>query len=89
MDIMTYEPQGTMTLSVAFLVLAAISIGTTVLYRLYLSPLAKIPGPVLAAATGWYEFYYDCVLAGRYIFEVERMHDTYGESRVESHVRRA
>ncbi|CAD6587386.1 MAG: hypothetical protein ASARMPREDX12_002831 [Alectoria sarmentosa] len=37
-----------------------------------------IPGPKLAAATGWYEFYYDCLLAGKYIFEIERMHEVYG-----------
>lgn len=52
---------------------------TLVVYRLYFSALAKIPGPKIAAATGWYEFYYDCVLAGKYIFEIERMHDIYGE----------
>ncbi|KAI0420251.1 cytochrome P450 [Xylaria grammica] len=49
-----------------------------VFYRLYLSPLAKFPGPKLAAATGWYEFYYDYWLNGQYIFEIERMHKRYG-----------
>lgn len=47
-------------------------------YRLYLSPLAKFPGPKIAAATGWYEFYYDYWLSGQYIFEIERMHQKYG-----------
>ncbi|KAI1498012.1 cytochrome P450 [Biscogniauxia marginata] len=49
-----------------------------VIYRLYLSPLAKFPGPKLAAATSWYEFYYDCWLNGKYIFEIENMHKKYG-----------
>lgn len=47
--------------------------------RLWFSPLARIPGPRLAAVTGLYEFYYDCVLGGKYIFEIEKMHQRYGQ----------
>ena len=50
-----------------------------VLYRLYFSPLAKFPGPKIAALTGWYEIYYDLIRNGKYIFEVEKMHQKYGE----------
>ena len=48
--------------------------------RLWLNPLARIPGPRLAALTGLYEFYYECILGGKYIFEIERMHQRHGWS---------
>ncbi|KAH8807218.1 cytochrome P450 [Xylogone sp. PMI_703] len=41
-------------------------------------PLAKFPGPKLAAMTGWYETYYDCFKKGRYWVEIEKMHQKYG-----------
>ncbi|KAJ0417856.1 cytochrome P450 [Aspergillus carlsbadensis] len=47
-------------------------------YRLYLSPLADIPGSMLAALTFWYEIYYDIWLGGQYFREIARMHETYG-----------
>ena len=49
-----------------------------VIWRLYLSPLAKYPGPRLAAITSWYEFYYDIIQPGRFPWEVQRLHDVYG-----------
>ncbi|KAI1750738.1 cytochrome P450 [Xylaria castorea] len=49
-----------------------------VIYRLYFHPLAGFPGPKLAAATGWYEFYFQCWLEGQYIFETENMVKKYG-----------
>ncbi|EHK96787.1 putative Trichodiene oxygenase [Glarea lozoyensis 74030] len=47
-------------------------------YRLYLSPLAKFPGPKIAAATLWTEFYYDAVLGGQFQFKVKEWHEIYG-----------
>jgi hypothetical protein len=49
-----------------------------VLQRLYLSPIAKFPGPKLAAATWWYEFYHDVVRGGQYVFKINELHDQYG-----------
>lgn len=50
-----------------------------ILCRLMFSPLAGFPGPKLAAVTSWYEFYYDFWKQGKYIFEIEEMHQKYGE----------
>lgn len=46
--------------------------------RLYLSPIAHIPGPKLAALTQWYESYYDIWLGGQYTFRILEMHREYG-----------
>jgi hypothetical protein len=47
-------------------------------YRLWWSPLAKFPGPKLAAVTRWYELYYDIYCSGQYTFQIIRMHEKYG-----------
>ncbi|KAI9372838.1 cytochrome P450 [Aspergillus egyptiacus] len=48
------------------------------IYRLYLDPLHHIPGPKLAAITHLYEFYFDVIQDGMFIWEIERMHRQYG-----------
>lgn len=48
------------------------------LYRLFLHPLAHIPGPKLAAITQWFEFYYDVLLVGQYQNQFMRWHEKYG-----------
>lgn len=73
----------------AFAALCILRFIYLVVYRLYFSPLAGFPGSKLAAATGWYEFYYDFVYNGHYVFEIERMHEKYGTSynlSIEMHV---
>ncbi|KAF9889738.1 hypothetical protein FE257_007044 [Aspergillus nanangensis] len=49
-----------------------------VIYRLYFHPLAGLPGPKIAAATSWYEFYYDVIKRGKYVYKIEDMHRKYG-----------
>lgn len=49
-----------------------------VIYRLYLSPLAKIPGPRLAALTSWYICYYDVIKGGKFVFKIKDLHEEYG-----------
>ncbi|KAH8887959.1 putative cytochrome P450 [Thozetella sp. PMI_491] len=51
---------------------------TLVLYRLIFSPIARFPGPRLAAATAWYEFYYDILKSGKYYKKINELHDIYG-----------
>ncbi|GFF63204.1 cytochrome P450 [Aspergillus udagawae] len=48
------------------------------LYHLYLSPVAAFPGHPLAAVTWFYEFYYDAICGGQYIFRIREMHKKFG-----------
>lgn len=52
---------------------------TLAVYRLYLHPLSRFPGPKLAAITRLYEAYYDVVQNGQYTFEIAKLHEKYGK----------
>ncbi|KAI1754811.1 cytochrome protein [Xylaria castorea] len=64
-------------IAAACVVLYALSLGY---YRLYLSPLASVPGPKLAALTGWVEAYYDILHGegGQFMFKYREWHEKYG-----------
>ena len=41
-----------------------------IIHRLYLSAIAKFPGPKWAALTLWYEFYFDIIKVGCPLFSL-------------------
>jgi hypothetical protein len=48
-------------------------------YRITLHPLARFPGPKLAALTFWYETYFDVwPHDGRYTWQIQKLHEKYG-----------
>ncbi|RYP19935.1 hypothetical protein DL765_003083 [Monosporascus sp. GIB2] len=56
----------------------AIYFASLSIYRLFFHPLAKFPGPWLAAITRYYEAYYDIVQDGQYTFKIAQLHRKYG-----------
>lgn len=48
-------------------------------YRVYLSPLAAFPGPLLARTTHWYEYYHNFIRTGKYCEKIRDMYDKYGK----------
>ena len=58
--------------------LILVYVASLTLYRLVLSPHAKIPGPKLAGLTSWYEIYYDIFQPGQYVWKIKDMHEKYG-----------
>lgn len=65
---------------IALLVLSIVAyLAGLTLFRALLHPLSNVPGPKLAAVTGWYEFYFDCVKHGQYAFHIQSLHKQYGK----------
>lgn len=62
---------------VPFITIGLYTIGFAI-YRLYLSPLAKFPGPKLAALTRLYESYYEAIQNYEYLWKIKEMHEKYG-----------
>ncbi len=59
------------------------------IYNLYFHPLSRFPGSKLAALGGWYEFYYDVIKDGTYLWEIERMHRKYGKESDTHHLKKS
>lgn len=51
------------------------------IHRLFFHPLARFPGPKLAAVSRWYEAYYDVICDGQYTFKIAELHKKYGIQR--------
>ena len=80
MNIVSISQYGWMVDSVALLTLYLVYGVCLAIYRIYFHPLAKFPGPKLAAATLWYEFYFDVIKRGKFAWEIRKMHEIYGRS---------
>ncbi|KAF5579169.1 cytochrome P450 monooxygenase monooxygenase, partial [Fusarium subglutinans] len=64
--------------ALASVVFVVLRFSIIVTYRLLFSPLAKFPGPKIAASTHLYESYYDYWKQGQYYKVIQRMHEKYG-----------
>ncbi|THU91036.1 cytochrome P450 [Dendrothele bispora CBS 962.96] len=49
-----------------------------VVYRVKFSPLRAFKGPLIAVSTNLYRFYYDAILQGRFLSNLEVLHQQYG-----------
>ncbi|RDW78939.1 cytochrome P450 [Aspergillus mulundensis] len=45
---------------------------------IYWHPLSQFPGPILVLLGPFYEFYYDVIKDGTFLWEIEKMHQKYG-----------
>lgn len=65
--------------SVCLLCIAAVAVlGYVIIYRLWLCPVARFPGPWLAKVSFAYEGWYDVALKGRYTWRIRELHGKYG-----------
>jgi membrane-bound metal-dependent hydrolase YbcI (DUF457 family) len=69
----------TSTLPAGYLAAATVvSLLSVFVYRRYFHPLAKVPGPALAAVTHLYAFFFNNAGGSRYYAQIEKLHRKYG-----------
>ncbi len=59
---------------------SGLSTAVLIFYRLYLHPLARFPGPFLAAMSDYYAAYHDIWREGNQVRQLEKLHRIYGET---------
>lgn len=69
-----------------FLVVLVIYNITVIIYRLHFSPLARFPGPMITAATPWYETAID-LWNHNFPRVLKKMHEKHGNSQIRSPLR--
>ena len=78
-EILLESTQPAVLLAVAGVFLVVFLAVSSCVYNVFFHPLRKFPGPKIAAIGGYYEFFYDVLQDGMYAWEVEKMHQKYGE----------
>lgn len=73
------QHQKLQTICIALVLYIIISFTIKAVYRAYFHPLAKFPGPKIAAVTHLYEVAWDYFGRGAYLYEIQRMHEKYGK----------
>lgn len=66
---------------IVLLVVVVVYLVSLAIYRLYLHPLSRFPGPKLAALTNYWELYQDFFReeSGYLFIELDNLHNKYGE----------
>lgn len=62
-----------------FLTVYIVLRAASIIHLLYFHPLRSFPGPRLAVATRWYRGYFDVILQGEWLRQLEYLHTIYGE----------
>lgn len=78
MEMLKFNTRPTLSLLVAALSVWVVYVVGLGIYRLFFHPIARFPGPKLAAVTRWYEFYYEIVKKGNFTFHIQDLHKKYG-----------